>query len=54
MDVTKLSIEDLLEHPHVQGLYQMIHQLRLDLEAVKIELRKFKTLPRKPEIQPNK
>ena len=54
MDVTKLSIEDLLQHPHVQGLYQMIHQLRLDLEAVKIELRKFKTLPRKPDIQPSK
>ena len=54
MDVTKLSVEDLLKHPHVQGLYQIIHQLRLDLEAVKIELRKFKTLPAKPDIKPSK
>jgi hypothetical protein len=54
MDVTKLSIEDLLKHPHVQELYQIIHQLRLDMEALKIELRKFKTLPGKPDIKPSK
>jgi len=53
MDVTKLSIKDLLKHAHVQELYQIIHQLGIDLEAVKIELRKFKTLPCKPDIKPS-
>ena len=54
MDITKLSIEDLLKHPHVQELYQIIHQLRLDFEALQIELRKFKKLPAKPNIKPSK
>lgn len=54
MDVTKLSVEDLLKHPHVQDLYQIIHQLRFDVEALKVELREFKTLPKKPDIKPSK
>lgn len=54
MDVTKLSVEDLLKHPHVQELYQIIHQLHLDVEAMQVELRKLKKLPGKPDIKPSK
>jgi hypothetical protein len=43
MDVTKLSIEDLLKHPYVQELHQIIYQLHFDVEAMKVELRKFRT-----------
>ena len=53
-DITKLKIEDLLEHPYVQKLHQVINQLQDDLESVKIELRKLKKLPAKPNIKPSK
>jgi hypothetical protein len=53
-DKTKLKTEDLIEHPYVQGLHQIINQLQLDLEAMRVELRKFKKLPVKPNIKPSK
>ena len=30
-DITKLKIEDLLEHPYVQKLHQVINQLQDDV-----------------------
>ena len=54
MDVTKLSTEDLLKHPYVQELHQIIYRLHLDLEAMRVEFRKWKKLPGKPDIKPSK
>lgn len=48
------NIDDLLKHPYVQELHQVIYQLHLDIEALKVELRKLKTLPAKPVIKPSK
>ncbi|MEI6154675.1 MAG: transposase [Deltaproteobacteria bacterium] len=52
MDVP--NIDDLLKHPYVQELHQIIYQQHLDIEALKVELRKLKTLPAKPVIKPSK
>ena len=54
MDVTKFSIEDLLKHPYVQELHQIIHQLHLKIEAIEVDLRRLKKLPSKPDIKPSK
>jgi len=53
MEVTKLTIEILLEHPYVQELHQIIHKMQAEIDAMKVELRKLKTLPAKPEIKPS-
>jgi hypothetical protein len=52
MDIN--NIDDLLKHPYVQELHQVIYQQHLDIEALKVELRKLKTLPAKPVIKPSK
>jgi len=49
-----INKEDLLKHPYVQELHQVIYQQHLDIEALKVELRKLKTLPAKPVIKPSK
>lgn len=53
-DITQISIADLLKHPYVQQLHNVIHELHSDIEAIKVELRKLKTLPKKPDIKPSK
>jgi len=53
MDVTKLTIDDLLHHPYVQELHEIIHKMQCEIDAMKVELRKLKTLPAKPEIKPS-
>ena len=53
-DKRNIKAEDLFEHPYVQRLHQIINQLQHDLEAVRIELRKLKKLPARPNIKPSK
>jgi hypothetical protein len=54
MDITSVEIRDLFKHPYVQELHQVIYHQHLDIEAMKVELRKLKNLPAKPEIKPSK
>lgn len=45
MDITNIDIDDLLKHPYVQELHQVIYQQHLDIEAMKVELRKPEKTP---------
>lgn len=53
-DIKTLSIPELLEHPYVQELHEVIHILHAENEALKVEFRKFKKLPAKPTVKPSK
>jgi len=54
LNITKISKTDLLEHPYVQELHNVVHKLHSDIEALRIELRKLKKMPKKPVIKASK